>query len=293
MTVLRLHRFVGRSKPEVVVAHGGDSLKFVVAAMVGVPVVYHAIGTVAASVSSPLRRALWRGLVKRADVVVAVSDDVGEECRRLLSVPAAKVRVVPNGRDADFYRPRAEAAGADQGSLPVLLFVGRLTPGKRPGVFVDLVRVLRDRGAGFRALLVGDGPLRSELDMSAPGSGVEMLGERSDVPALMREADLFVFPSLPEGEGMPGVLIEAGLSGLAVVATAVPGVRSVVENGVTGSVVGTSDFAALCDCASDLLSDRDRLKKMGAAARLRCESMFSIEVCVSRWRGLLHDISKF
>ena len=55
-----------------------------------------------------------------------------------------------------------------------------------------------------------------------------------------------VFPSLPEGEGMPGVLIEAGLSGLCVLATAVPGVSDVVLNGVTGAVVEVSDFSGLC-----------------------------------------------
>jgi len=256
-----------------------------------VPVVYHAIGTVTASVQSPLRRALWRVLLHRAEVVVAVSDDVGEECRRLLSVPAGKVRVVPNGRDAARFRPRSGASAPGEGAPPVLLFVGRLTSGKRPRVFIDLARALRERGAGFRALVVGDGPERSELDAPAAASGVEMLGERTDVPELMRDADLFVFPSLPEGEGMPGVLIEAGLSGIAVLATDVPGVTSVVEDGVTGSVLGTSDFAALAERAFDLLSEPDRLKAMGVAARARCESMFTIEVCVSRWRDLLRELT--
>jgi glycosyltransferase involved in cell wall biosynthesis len=290
VTALRLHGYVKRTAPDVVVAHGGDPLKYVVGSLVGVPVVYHAIGTVTASVRSPLRRALWRVLLHRAEVVAAVSDDVAEECRRLLSVPAGKVRVVPNGRDAVRFRPRSEATGPRGGSPPVVIFVGRLTPGKRPGVFVDMARVLRERGAVFRALVVGDGPERSGLDVLAEASGVEMLGERADVPELMRDADLFVFPSLPEGEGMPGVLIEAGLSGLAVLATDVPGVKSVVEDGVTGLVVGTSDFAGLNERAFDLISDRKRLSAMGTAARARCESMFTIEVCASRWRDLLDDM---
>ena len=89
---------------------------------------------------------------------------------------------------------------------------------------------------------------------------------------------MFVFPSLPEGEGMPGVLIEAGLSGLPVVATDVPGVRSVVEDGVTGSVVGIQDMAALCDHVCDLLEAPERRKTMGDAARSRCESKFGMQV---------------
>jgi glycosyltransferase involved in cell wall biosynthesis len=135
--------------------------------------------------------------------------------------------------------------------------------------------------------MVGDGPLRSGLEEGAAAAGVEALGERGDVPELMRGADVFVFPSLPEGEGMPGVLIEAGLSGLPVVATDVPGVGSVVEEGVTGSIVGIDDFDALCDRVSDLLADSGRRRTMGSAARSRCESEFSIEVCAKRWRELL------
>jgi glycosyltransferase involved in cell wall biosynthesis len=60
---------------------------------------------------------------------------------------------------------------------------------------------------------------------------------------------------------------------------------------MTGSVVGTSDFAGLTERAFDLLSDLTRLKAMGSAARARCESMFTIEVCASRWRDLVSDIT--
>jgi glycosyltransferase involved in cell wall biosynthesis len=285
ITAWRLHRYVKRTSPDVIVAHGGDPLKYVVGSLTGVPVVYHGIGTVAASVQSPLRRAMWRALLKKARTVVAVSQDVGRECSELLGVPAAKLRVVPNGRDAAEFRPRAEPTGDDQ--LPVVLFVGRLTEGKRPQVFVDLARALHARGERFRAVMVGDGPLRSGLDEGASDASVEALGERGDVPELMRGADVFVFPSLPEGEGMPGVLIEAGLSGLPVVATDVPGVASVVEDGVTGSIVGIDDFEALCDRVSDLLADSGRRRAMGSAARSRCEAEFSIEVCAKRWRELL------
>ena len=62
--------------------------------------------------------------------------------------------------------------------------------------------------------MVGDGPLATTLIPLAAAHGVELLGRRSDVPELLRQSDVFVFTSLPTGEGMPGVLIEAGLSGL-------------------------------------------------------------------------------
>ena len=141
-------------------------------------------------------------------------------------------------------------------------------------------------------MLVGDGPLAAGLEVPARDAGVSMLGERDDVPELMRNADLFVFPSLPEGEGMPGVLIEAGLSGLPVVATDVPGVRTVVDDTVTGHVVATGDLAGLCDLVDQLLSDPGRLHEMGAAARSRCQAEFTMDVSARRWRDLLDEIGR-
>jgi glycosyltransferase involved in cell wall biosynthesis len=284
-TAFRLHQFVRAHSPDVVVAHGGDSLKYVVSAFSGVPVVYHAIGTVAASVNGTLRRSLWRGLIRRADLVATVSQDVADECSRLLRVPREKLRLVPNGRDAARFRPLSDADRADE--APLVIFVGRLTRGKRPDEFVRLIRSLRERGISCRGLLVGDGPLRGELEAPSAEAGVEIVGECTDVDLLMRRADLLAFLSLPEGEGMPGVLIEAGLSGVPVIATAVPGASSVVEDGVTGAIVDLWDVASWVDRAAALLSDRDLRHSMGVAARRRCETMFSMEVSADRWREVL------
>jgi glycosyltransferase involved in cell wall biosynthesis len=89
---------------------------------------------------------------------------------------------------------------------------------------------------------------------------------------------------------MPGVLIEAGLSGLCVVATRVPGVSDVIRDGVTGSLVPVSDFGALVDETRRLLSDPARRKEMGRAARDRCDSQFSMEASVASWRDLLSRV---
>lgn len=286
---VRLHRFLKERSPGMLVAHGGDSLKYLVAGPRVAPIVYYAIGTVAPSVHAYPRRQVWRFVVARSNMVAAVSQDVADQCRKLLKVAPRKLTVVPNGRDAVKFCPLPVRGDAE---TPVMLFVGHLTTGKRPDVFVDLVRTLRAQGAEFRALIVGDGPMRQALAEPARLAGVDMLGERADVPEIMRDADLMVFPSLPEGEGMPGVLIEAGLSGLCVVATAVPGVSAVIESGVTGSIVEVSDFGALVDEARRLLSDPVRRSEMGRAARKRCASLFSMEASASAWRDLLARVGR-
>jgi glycosyltransferase involved in cell wall biosynthesis len=119
---------------------------------------------------------------------------------------------------------------------------------------------------------------------------VALLGARSDVAEVMGRADLLVFPSRPAGEGMPGVLIEAGLAGLAVVATDVPGVRSIVQDGRTGLVVPVDDPGALATATARLLGDAALRRSMGEAARRHCRDHFSLDAVADRWLSLLEPL---
>ena len=86
---------------------------------------------------------LWRALIRRAWVCAAVSDDVAADLHDVLAVPHERIVVIPNGRDAEHYRPATERTRGDEVSL---LFVGAFTEGKRPDRFVRLVRRLRQEG---------------------------------------------------------------------------------------------------------------------------------------------------
>jgi glycosyltransferase involved in cell wall biosynthesis len=224
-------------------------------------------------------------MVRRADVVAAVSEDVAAECREVLGVRRDRLVVVPNGRDPATFHPMPHRRLSAE--PPVVLFVGAMVPGKRPDRFVRVVDELRSRGFEVRAQAIGDGPMRRVIEDAARRAGVELPGPSADVADVMRRADLLVFPSAPEGEGMPGVLIEAGLSGLASVATDVAGVRDVVADGRTGTVVPVEDLRALVDATAGLVADRDRRQSMGAAARARCNELFSLRASAARWRELL------
>jgi len=114
-----------------------------------------------------------------------------------------------------------------------------------------------------------------------------LLGTRSDVAERMRLADLMVFCSRPAGEGMPGVLIEAGLSGLPVVATSVPGVTSIVNDGETGLVCPVYDLGALTAATARLVDDPVLRSAMGRAARQRCVDNFSLAAVAARWLALI------
>jgi len=285
---LRLRQELARLNPAVVVAHGGDAMKYVAPALFGTrrPLVYCVIGHYEGRREPlPLREWAWRGLMARAAVVVAVSNEVFDECARRFGVVPPRLVTILNGRDASEFRPRSGPTPAEG---PTLIFCGALTAQKQPDRFVEVVRHLRSEGRSFRALLVGDGPLAPTLATVAPNAGIELLGPRSDIAELLRRSDVFVFPSRPP-EGLPGVLVEAGLSGLPIVSTDVPGATTVIRDGQTGMIVDDS-VAALASAVGRLLDDPELRAAQGAAARRWCESRFSLDVIAQQWGDALRPL---
>ncbi len=286
--VLSLRSVLARMDPELVVAHGSEPLKYLVTAMIGRrrPIVYYAIGTYSGSANGMQRR-LWRFLMSQSDAIAAEGQEVHDECIAMFGVPSHRVTVTPNGRNPDEFHPREESAASGP---PRIAFVGALTEGKGPDRFIDVVAGLRTDDLEFGATLIGDGPLHQSLGVPAAVNHVEMLGSRSDVADQLRKADVMVFPSRPAGEGMPGVLIEAGLSGIPVVATEVPGARSVVDDGVTGFIVPVDDVEAMVAATGRLLRDPLLRSSMGRAARFRCEDTFSLAAVGQRWMTILQPL---
>lgn len=155
---------------------------------------------------------------------------VSEAVARVLAaagVPRERLAVVYDG-----VEPPPAAAAAELGPGPVVLAVGALVPHKD---HATLERAAR--GLEARVLVAGEGPLRSELE----GGALELLGQRSDVPALLARADVFVHSSREEGMGQ--AVAEAMFAGVPVVATAAGGVPEVL--GEAGILVPVGDSEAL------------------------------------------------
>ena len=160
--------------------------------------------------------------------------------------------------------------------VPRLIAVGRL---KAPKDFLTLVRALaRLSEGGLEALLVGDGPDRGAIEDEIREFGVEgrvqLAGERSDVPALLADSDVFVLSS--RSEGLPVSVLEAMAAELPVVASDVGGLAELVIDGETGMLVPSGDPAALARALGRLLDDRELRQKLGAAGRARAEASFDL-----------------
>lgn len=172
--------------------------------------------------------------------------------------------VIPNAVDVG-----AIPLASTNGGPPAIVSVVRLVVPKDFWTLADAFRALQP--GSFRATVVGDGPQRT-LIRDIPG--VELLGERDDVPEILAGADVFVLSSL--SEGMPIAVLEAMAAGLPVVATAVGGVPEVVVEGETGFLVPPGNAEELTRALERLLADRELRRRMGAAGRRRAELLFDV-----------------
>ena len=148
---------LGQFEHDVVVAHGGNSFKYL-AMSSRAPIAYCVIGTWPSDRRRRMQRLAWTALARRAWMAVAVSDDVAVDCRDVLSIRRDRITVIPNGRDDRTFVP---APGRTAGVV-TLLFVGRLNEGKRPQLFVQLIERLRVQGHAVTGRMVGAGPLQPD-----------------------------------------------------------------------------------------------------------------------------------
>ena len=284
---------------DLVVAHGSSTLPASVLGLFDkrVPIVYRQISDPEVWAASWSRRLRTAALLRRTSAVVALSRDSAKALNRhywLRSRPS--LTIIPNAVPDEKFRPptpQERVAARTALGVPVdadvILFIGALSAEKG----LDLaIRASGDLPSVF-LVVVGDGPQRDELEALAArrmSSRCVFVGPLADPQAAYWATDVLVFPSL--SEAMPAVLIEAGLCGLASVATDVGAIREVIDDGVTGLVVPRSDQQAIASAMAGLLSDRSRRSKMGLAALERCSSTFTINRVAPLWLDLLSNASR-
>ncbi len=241
-------------------------------------------------------RRLYAPCVQR---YVALSQDLEGYLVDRVGVGRAKVSQIYNGVDVDRFRPWLADNPLPVGmpfrrdeGVCVVGTVGRLQTVKNQAFLARaVVRLLREQPGlqqRLRLVIVGDGPARSAALQPLEAAGLTSLcwmpGDRSDVPALMREMDIFVLPSL--AEGVSNTVLEAMACGLPVVATRVGGNAELVRDGDTGLVVSPDDDVELANAIGRLVSDSALASRFGAAGRKRVEQQFSLDAMVRAYQQL-------
>jgi glycosyltransferase involved in cell wall biosynthesis len=136
--------------------------------------------------------------------------------------------------------------------------------------------------------LIGDGPLRQELENLVSAEGLQntifFLGTRNDIPRLLSVLDIFVLCSL--SEGLPLTILEAMAAGKSIVATDVGGIPEVIDDGIDGIIIPSDDSEALADSISDLLRDGQKRHDMGVKARMKFKEKFTVRAMVESYEEL-------
>lgn len=169
-------------------------------------------------------------------------------------------RFAPNHRDATLR----ERIGAAEGA-PLVLLVSRLVKEKDLADLVAMERILRTRGVGFRLALVGDGPMREELESSLPDARFAGHCSGQELARWYASADVFVFPSTTETLG--NVVLEALASGLPSVVSDRGGPQDLIRHGENGFVVPANSPEELADRVEALIRDPHLRSRMSHAAR--------------------------
>jgi phosphatidylinositol alpha-mannosyltransferase len=212
--------------------------------------------------------------VEKLDARIAVSTTARDFAAHYFP---GEYEIIPNGVDVERFRPDvAPFPEFRKEGVVNLLFVGRLDPRKGADRLIAAMPQILERTKGrVQLLIVGDSYLRPKLEGSVAASArdhVRFLGHvpSGDLPRWYATGDIFVSPA-SGNESFGIVLIEAMASGRAVVASDIPGYRSVITPGENAVAVPPGDVPALAEAIAGLVLDSDRRRRLGCKGHERAQ----------------------
>lgn len=221
--------------------------------------------------------------------IICNSAALQRELSREAGVPAARVSVILNGVDTNYFQPAPEGAGPYPA---VALSVARLVPDKDHETLVRAFALVAPEFPRAQLWLVGEGPLLAQVRQLAgeilPAGACRFIPPQTDLRPFLRAAGLLVLSS--RTEALPNVILEAMAAGLPVVASAVGGVPELVTPARTGWLTPPEDPPGLAAALRRLLADPEKCRAFGRAGRCRAVQEFSLSAMVSRYEEVLQGL---
>lgn len=301
--IWRMGKLVTASQPDLVQSHGARSNFYARLACRQAGVTH--LSTIHNSLNDYpvptwkkwLYMALDRLTARWSEKIVCVSKSLVEDLIGQGHRPG-KVGVIHNGVDLVTFDPeKANPAGLRRqfGEGDILLgVVGRLTQQKGHRYLFEALPEIVYRFPKAKLVVVGDGPLKEELQQKVRELGLRQsvlfAGVRADIPDVLAAMDVIVLPSL--SEGLPYVLLEALAMERPVVTTTVNGVTEVVlEDREGAKLVPPRDPEALAVAVNWVLKDPKRARLMASAGRRRVSEHFSLQAMAKRWSQLYRELA--
>ncbi|MFD2613213.1 glycosyltransferase family 4 protein [Paenibacillus gansuensis] len=215
---------------------------------------------------------LYREIEQRADRIITVSDSFKKYLSEYMD-SGDNIQVIPNGFDDKRFRPVPH-----ENEVTQLITVCRLVPAKGLDILIRACSELKRRGHNYVLHIIGDGPIREELEQLAVELDVYeetiFYGYTLHPEEFMPFFDVFVLPSRAEAFG--SVFAEAALCWLALVGTNVGGIAEQIQDGQNGLLVPPEDPAALCDALENLIMDPSYRYQLARAASEKAKRSYSL-----------------
>jgi glycosyltransferase involved in cell wall biosynthesis len=234
-------------------------------------------------------------LIRLFDRIVAVSELIRNEMVEA-GVPGGKITVIDNGVDVEEIEKQVRSAlpgemFPEDDATKIVGAIGSLKEEKGFRFLIEAAGNVVPTEGKVKFLIVGDGPLRGELERLAASRGAEgnivFTGYRNDVYKLLGTFDIFVLPSVKEG--LPMVLLEAMAAGIPVVATRVGAVPRVLIDGVNGLLVSPGDAGALRKAIETLLTNPSIAESIAASGYETVRAKFSSVSMFSKYHATYLD----
>lgn len=285
IAALSTARIVDRQRPDVIHAHFATApaaAAWAVSKLTGVPYGFTAHGGYDLT-KGPIDRAFLAVTCRDAAFVRCVSDYGRRLLVSMTGRDQARYEVIHCGVDARYFAPRPAEREPARPAGTILTVAGLVEP---KGI-VYLLRALAEpplKESGARAVIVGNGPLRADLEREAGRLGVPALftgpATTDEVRNYYHDADLFVLPCVTGADGhhdgIPVALMEAMACGVPVISTRLSGIPELVEDGACGILVPQKDPRALSGAIGALLTDSDMRRRFSVEGRKKVQAQFEI-----------------
>lgn len=232
---------------------------------------------------------LDRLTANQINVYIANSEAIKRNNVKYLKLGPDRVKVIYRGRNAELFNPDERAK--KKGSTFICLTVGRLVQSKGHRILVEAFANPLLRGKSIELWLAGDGPERLSLEREISAKGLEqnikLLGRTDRVHELLRNADLFLFPS--QYEGLGGAIIEAMMAGLPTVCSELPVFKELIEADKTGRFAPLQP-AAWAKEINFFFTQREEGRRMGANAREVAVTRFDIQRIAAEYKAFYYSV---
>ena len=296
-----LIKLLKKEKPDIVQANGSDTLKYAVIAKLFIPrikIIYRNISIISSwSKKGSVKQKFNKWLFKRVDFVTSVGQQALENLINTYNYPNEKTKMIRRGiPQFDFNQLQSRTAIANEFEFDVsnkiLMHIGQFSPEKNHRFLIESFIQIHQQYSNVKLILIGEGKLYEEIRELVKDRGMEgnvfFAGHRNEVQRLLAGSDLFVLTS--NIEGVPGVVLEAGMQSIPTLAINVGGVGEVVIANKTGVLLAEHNVTLFSNAAIALIQNDSLRKELGMNVYKFVMENYSLNSCSDQFEKLYKQI---